>query len=191
MIEIIAALCGFIQSILILFGRKENWIFYILNITFLIIFSFQNKLYGDVLENSIYLLVGLFGLLSWYLKYTSPLFSKFIQMKYSSKKEIPFFILSIALISTITYFYLIRTNDPFPLLDSITTGMGLVATLMMALKRIDAWVVWLIDDILMAIVYFMLPSEGLYLMILNILWIFLAIGSWWNWHRIWREEKAI
>lgn len=190
MIEVAATLCGFIQSILILFGKKENWIFYILNIIFMMIFSFQAKLYGDVLENTVYLLVGFLGLFSWYSKIISSVFSKIVQMRYSNKKEILIFILTIVFISVITYVHLIHTDDPFPLLDSITTGMGFVATIMMMLKRIDAWVVWVIDDILMAIIYFMLPSQGLYLMLLNVIWIFLAVGSWWNWHRIWRKKTV-
>ena len=188
-IELIATLCGLIQGVLILFSKRESWFFYILNIAFLIAFSFQAKLYGDVFENAIYLLIGFFGLFAWYSKYVSSLFEKFIQMRYSNRKEIVVFTLAISLISVATYGYLVRTDDPFPLLDSITTGMGFVATLMMAIKRIDAWIIWLIDDILMACIYFLLPSQGCYLMILNIVWIFLAIGSWWNWHRIWRKQR--
>ena len=47
----------------------------------------------------------------------------------------------------------------------------------MAMKKVDSWIYWLIDDILMAITYFSLPDKAIYLMTLNIIWIFLAIGK--------------
>ena len=68
MLEITTSIFGLIQSILIMFNKKENWIFYILNIATLTIFSFTAKLYGDVLENTIYLTIGFFGLFTWYSK---------------------------------------------------------------------------------------------------------------------------
>ena len=66
MLEIFTACCGLIQSILILFKRKENWIFYLLNIVTLTVFSFTAKLYGDVVENLVYVIFGLLGLFTWY-----------------------------------------------------------------------------------------------------------------------------
>ena len=76
MLEIITSIFGLIQSILIMFNKKENWIFYLLNIITLTVFSFRAKLYGDVLENSIYLLIGFFGLFSWY---SNSITNKFIK----------------------------------------------------------------------------------------------------------------
>ena len=46
MLEIFSTSCGLIQSILILFKRKENWIFYLANIISLAAFSFFAHLYG-------------------------------------------------------------------------------------------------------------------------------------------------
>lgn len=66
MLEIFSAGCGLIQSILIMFNKKENWLFYMLNIITLTIFSFFAHLYGDVAENMIYVIFGLLGLCTWY-----------------------------------------------------------------------------------------------------------------------------
>ena len=60
MLEFVTTIFGLIQSVLIMFNKKENWIFYLLNIITLTIYSFIVKLYGDVLENSIYVIIGLF-----------------------------------------------------------------------------------------------------------------------------------
>lgn len=189
MLEIFSVICGLIQSILILMKKKENWIFYILNISSLILFSFYNKLYGDVLENTIYLLFGMLGLFTWYsVNIKNKLMSKHDKIKYCTNKERLFYITLFIFENIIVYIWLSNTDDVFPVLDTITTALGLVATLMMALKKVDAWLVWFVDDILMAIIYFILPERAVYLMILNIVWIFLAIGTWYTWHKETKES---
>lgn len=184
MVEIFAAICGLIQSILILCKRKENWIFYLLNIGSLTLYSFYVHLYGDVVENIVYVLFGLFGLFTWYSeKISKKIFGEVNTISYCNVKERIFYIAMFLLISTGMYFWLLHTNDPAPFLDAVTTGMGFTATLGMAFKKVDSWVIWFVDDILMAYIYFTLPDSGFWLMSLNILWVFLAAGTWLTWHR--------
>ena len=189
MLEIFTALCGLIQSILIFLKKKENWLFYMLNIITLTIFSFQVHLYGDVLENLIYVFFGLLGLLTWYSKkIATKIFGKENNIQYATNKERIKYLIMFLLISIGMYIWLKTTNDPAPFLDTITTGMSFTATLMMAFKRVDAWIVWLVDDILMAYIYYCLPDTGFWLMCLNIIWVLLAIGTWYTWHK---EAKSV
>lgn len=186
MLEVITVMFGLVQSVLILLNRKENWIFYIANIVTLTLFSFTAKLYGDVLENTIYLGIGMLGTLTWYsTAIEKKIFKgKTNSIRHCNKKELLRYTSYIVIITVVVYVWLIKfTDDPQPLLDALTTGMGFTATLMMALKRVEAWAVWLIDDVLMAVVYFLLPEKALYLMALNILWVGLAIGTWYTWNR--------
>lgn len=186
MLEVVTALFGLIQSVLILFNRKENWIFYLANIVTLTLFSITAKLYGDVLENIVYLSIGLLGTLTWY---SSTIEKKIFKgkvntVRHCSNKELLIYTGLVILISITVYFWLSKfTNDPQPFLDALTTGMGFTATLMMALKRVEAWAVWLVDDILMAVVYFLLPEKALYLMALNIIWVSLAVATWYTWNK--------
>lgn len=188
MLEVITSIFGLMQSILIMFNKKENWIFYILNIATLTIFSFTAKLYGDVLENSIYLLIGFFGLFSWYSKNISSKFIKNNKIGWMNNKERIIYFIVFIVISLMIYLWLIHTDDPLALLDAVTTGLSFVATLTMAMKKVDSWIYWLIDDILMAITYFSLPDKAIYLMTLNIIWIFLAIGTIYTWNKQTKKE---
>lgn len=184
MLEIFSACCGLIQSILILFKRKENWIFYLLNILTLTIFSFTAKLYGDVIENLVYVVFGFLGLFTWYsVSVSKKIFGNENNIRYANWKERIFYVFMFLSISVGMYFFLKSTDDPFPFLDAITTGMSFTATLMMAFKRVDSWVVWFVDDILMAYVYFSLPEKAIYLMALNIIWVILAVCTFWTWHK--------
>ncbi len=184
MLEIFTACCGLIQSILILFKRKENWIFYLLNIVTLTVFSFTAKLYGDVVENLVYVIFGLLGLFTWYsINISKKIFGDENKIRYCNFKERIFYCVMFLGISVGMYMFLKSTDDPSPFLDAITTGMGFTATLMMAFKRVDSWIVWFVDDILMAYVYFTLPDKAIYLMALNIIWVVLALGTFWAWHK--------
>lgn len=192
MIEIISAACGLIQSILILFKRKENWIFYLANIITLTIFSLYAHLYGDVLENSIYMIFGLLGLFTWYSeKISKRIFGKVTEITYCDNKERVLYIGMLAIITAVVYMWLLHTNDPAPFLDAITTGMGFTATLMMSFKKVESWIIWFVDDILMAYIYFLLPDRGFWLMLLNIIWIALAVGTWYTWHKEAMKHKSI
>lgn len=190
MLEIITSIFGLIQSILIMLNKKENWIFYLLNISVLIIFSLTAKLYGDVLENSIYLLIGLFGLFSWYSKNISSKIIKNNEIHWMTSKERIIYFFIFIVISVLIYLWLIHTDDPLALLDAITTGLSFVATFTMATKKVDSWIYWLVDDILMAITYYLLPDKALWLMSLNIVWIFLAIATIYSWSRLAKNGKT-
>ena len=181
--EIIATVLGIIQGILVMLNKRSNWIFYILQMIFLIIFSCINHLYGDVLNNSFYLVLGFIGFLAWGKKKETN--------NISSVKNIERIIyIGLIIIGTIVLNQVLKsTNDPLTLLDAFTTISSLVATYYMIKKKIDTWVIWFINDIFYAIEYFMLPNQAIYLFLLNIIWAFMAIGSYLNWNRIMKEKN--
>ena len=83
-----------------------------------------------------------------------------------------------------------NTDDPLPVLDSFTTVSSLVATYYMMKKKIDTWIIWFINDIFYAVEYFILPNQALYLFVLNVIWTFMAVGSYINWKNIMKGEIA-
>lgn len=192
MLEIFTALMGLIQSILIMLNKKENWLFYMANIVALTFFSLYAKLYGDVVENLVYVSFGLLGLVTWYSdKIAKKIFKEGNVIRFCNAQERIAYITMFTVISVGMYFWLVNTNDPAPFLDAITTGMGFTATLMMALKRVESWYLWFVDDILMAYIYFTLPERAFYLMMLNIIWVALALGSIITWTREAKKNAVI
>ena len=180
MFEIGATILGLIQGGLAMINKRSNWIFYILQMIFLIIFSIINHLYGDVLNNSIYLVLGFIGYILWNKKSS--------KITNTTNKEKIIYILIIITGTFMLTSILNRTNDPLPLLDSFTTITSLIATYYMIKKKIDTWVIWFINDIFYSIEYFILPNQALYLFILNIIWTFMAVGSYINWKKIMKES---
>ena len=181
MFEIGATILGLIQGGLAMLNKRSNWIFYILQMLFLIVFSIINHLYGDVLNNSIYLVLGFIGYILWDTKKNSS------KITNTTTKEKIIYILIIITGTFMLTSILSKTDDPLPLLDSFTTISSLIATYYMMKKKIDTWVIWFINDIFYAIEYFILPDQALYLFVLNIIWTFMAIGSYINWKKIMKE----
>lgn len=176
--EIGATILGLIQGVLVMLDKRSNWIFYILQMLFLIVFSTMNNLYGDIANNSIYLVMGIIGFILWNKNDDTNKITK------ASIKEKIIYILIIALGTIIISNILRNTNDPLPILDAFTTVSSLVATYYMMRKKIDTWIIWFINDIFYAIEYFILPDQALYLFALNIIWTFMAVGSYINWNNI-------
>ena len=180
MIEIGATILGLIQGILVMLNKRSNWIFYVLQMLLLIIFSIYNKLYGDIVNNSIYFILGIIGFILWNKEGNKSI------IKCSIKERI-IYIVIIGIGTTILGIILNNTNDPLPMLDSFTTISSLVATYYMIRKKLDTWIIWFINDIFYAIEYFILPDQALYLFGLNIVWTIMAVISYINWNKLMKE----
>lgn len=181
--EIGATILGLIQGFLAMINKRSNWLFYILQMLFLIIFSTINRLYGDVVNNGIYLIIGIIGFILWNNKKKSSKITKA-----STKERIIYN--SLIIVGTLVLTYLLKkTDDPLPLLDSFTTITSIVATYYMLKKKIDTWIIWFVNDIFYALEYFILPNQALYLFALNIIWTLMAIGSYLNWNKIMKKQN--
>lgn len=181
--ELGATIFGLIQGVLVMLNRRSNWIFYILQMLFMVVFSTINHLYGDIVNNSIYLVMGVIGFILWNSNKKENKITK------CSGREKVIYILIIFLGTIIVSSILKSTDDPLPLLDAFTTISSLVATYYMMQKKIDTWIIWFINDVFYALEYFILPDQALYLFALNVIWTFMAVGSYLNWNKIMKGTK--
>ena len=184
-LEIGATIFGLLQGILVLLNKRSNWIFYIAQIICLLIFSYLNKLYGDVLSNSIYFV---FGIIGWFLWKNEDVA---LISACSSKERL----VSIIVFGTIIMFILLsKTQDPLPLIDSFTSVSSFIATYYMVRKKLDTWIIWFVNDICYVVQYGLLENQAVYLMSLNIVWTAMAVASFLNWLKImkgYKNEKNI
>lgn len=182
-IEVGATVLGLIQGVLVMLNKRSNWIFYILQMILLLIFSLMNHLYGDVFNNIIYIVMGIIGLILWNRDQDTNKVSR------TNTLEKIIYILVICIGTILVSIILRNTSDPLPILDAFTTVSSFVATYYMMKRKVDTWVIWFINDIFYAVEYFILPNQAIYLFVLNIIWAFMAIGSYINWYRIMKGDK--
>lgn len=182
-IEILAVIAGLIQGVLVMFNKKSNWYFYLAQMLLLVIFSTINNLWGDVAMNTIFIAYGIYGLVSWSKEGDSN------GVEVLTPAQTLRTIAATLFLWVISYVILTRTNDPLPLLDSITTAGGLVATYLMVKHKLETWIVWFIVDVLYVVQYWLLPDQALYLMGLNVVWTVMAVISYISWKKLYNENK--
>jgi nicotinamide mononucleotide transporter len=93
-------------------------------------------------------------------------------------------VLASTMLIVLSWIVLSKTNNPLPLLDSITSVTSIVATWFMFCHKLEAWIVWFVNDVFYIAEYFMLPDLALYLIGLYVVWTILAIVSFVNWKRL-------
>lgn len=184
MLEILATISGLVQGVLVMLNKRSNWVFYSLQMVFLVVFSVNVKLWGDVAIDSVYFFLGIAGFILWKKdgsENSITVFSWVNRVKW----------LLITLIAVIaTYAVLKMTDNPLPMLDSVTSVTSIVATWFMFRHKLEAWIIWLLNDLFYIAEYAMLPDQPLYLISLYIIWTVLALFSFLNWRRLLRKSVA-
>lgn len=182
-IEILAVLAGLTQGVLIMLNKKSNWYFYLAQMVLLVVFSTINNLWGDVAMNTLFIAYGIYGLISWSKEGDGN------GVEVLTPAQTIRTISATLFLWVISYVVLTNTSDPLPLLDSITTAGGLVATYLMVKHKLEAWIAWFIVDVLYVAQYWLLPDQALYLMGLNVVWTVMAVISYINWKKLYNENK--
>ena len=83
-----------------------------------------------------------------------------------------------------------KTDNPLPLIDSITCVTSIIATWFMFCHKLEAWVVWFVNDLFYIVEYFMLPNRAIYLVELYFLWTAFAVVSFVNWRKLYKLKDS-
>lgn len=185
MVEILSSIFGLIQGILIMLNKRSNWIFYTLQMIFLVLFSIEVHLWGDVIIDVLYAILGILGFILWGKGRPVDTIST-----YGWRERIIWVfttIIAIFIFGSILY----QTNNPLPFWDSTTSITSVVATWFMFRRKLEAWIAWFINDIFYIITYLMLQNLPIYFIGLYLIWTVLAIISFVNWKKIFNKQKPI
>lgn len=178
MLEIIITIIGIVQGVLAMLNKRSNWLVYALQMILLVVFSYTNKLYGDMCQNAVYLL---FCIISWFM--WSPKNETHKISMLDNKERVITGIIIIAC-TLVLGGVLKSTDDPLPVVDAFTTTTTVVALFLMAMHKIESWVIWFINDIAYMYQYFNLPDQALYLFGLYVIWTIMVIFSFIQWRKI-------
>lgn len=176
MVEISATAFGLLQGLFVMLNKRCNWIFYVIQMALMIIFSLQNHLYGDTVNSSVYIIIGVIGWFLWGKESGT-------KIELASMKEFVIYSSAIVFGTLAVRTWLMGTDDPLPTLDAFTTVSSFVATILMVRHKIDTWVIWFVNDIAYCVEYWLLPDQALYLLGLNVVWTGMAVGSFIIWYK--------
>lgn len=147
---IISNLTGVIFVILCAQGKVSSYLFHLVHIvTYIVYFSMPNRLWGEFVENIMYIITDFIGTFTWLKAYKKSK-HKVKAKTLGIKGNIIFamiFIIGVAL----HYIWLLNVPmfnkmDSQPLLDSITSIPAYIGQLLLVLGYSEQWIYWFILD---------------------------------------------
>lgn len=163
-IELTAAIFGVIS---VWYARKEKILvfpFGIINVAIYIYICFEARLYANAGINMVYLASNIFG---WYMWSRTGDDNQKLQIRRNTPRQ-QIITWSSVLVIYVAVFLLLRwvnRDDTaylaswLPRIDAFNTSFFLVATILMAVKRLENWHFWIIGNIVSIPIY---ASQGLY-----------------------------
>ena len=171
------------------FASRANiltWVTGIVNEAFLFILFFQVQLYADMFLQVYFFIVTLYGWYKWNAKTVENRISEI-----SSRNKL--FLAAIILAGTLGSGFLInnihlylphyfRIQAAYPFIDSFVMVSSIIATILLAKKKIENWYLWIAVDLVCFVLYF---RKGVYFLSLEY-FIFLGLATYGLYH--WRKQ---
>lgn len=171
------------------FSIKEKlslWVFGFLSALFYIVVFYNAKFYADMSLQFYYLAVSVYGFVSWKMGKLSN-GNNHLVIRTTSFTNLIYLSLSALLIFILYYFVLANfTDSPLPIADSLTTALSIVATWMLARKRIEHWLLWIFIDAFSAVLY--IQKELYTTAVLFVIYTIMAIVGYYSWRKMMRKE---
>ena len=179
---VLAFICGLsgVINVVLCSQKKLSFYFfaYIQMFTYIIII-FQQHLYGELAENIFYVITTTIALFLWIKNYNKEE-KEVIARKLSKQAWI--LCCSIFIISTILlYIILLKTNDPRPFLDAISTVPAFIAQILLMLRYREQWIMWFIVDVATLILW--ISIGNIFMIMQYIFWIINCIYGYINWSK--------
>ena len=152
-IEVIAVLFSLASVILTVKNKVWCWPVGIIGIIFYTILFFQYNIIGNALLQFLFIGQSLYGWYNWNKPSKYPI-------KWVSKENRESILGATGLLAVLFSMIINNKGGQSPYFDGITTSLSIMAMLLMAYRKIDAWVIWIIADILFIIFFYI---NGLYL----------------------------
>ena len=182
-LEIIAASMGVLS---VWYAKKNNVLVFptgIVSVLIYVYITYQNKIYAESGINIYYFMMSVYGWILWTSK--NKKIKKNIALN-TSRENLVYFILFI-LFFIILFFLLNKTDSDVVFLDSITTALSLTAMLLLARRKVENWIYWILADIIYIPLFF---YKELYVTSLQyLIFLILAISGYNNWKRNISNDK--
>ena len=153
LLELIAVSFGIAS---VIFAKNENILVFptgIISTILYIIICYKFILYGDMLINIYYTLMSLYGWYVWSFKVSGENVVITTSKKDDVVKSIFIFLSTIVIISCI-YVYFDRMRNMTDYLDTFTSAIFFTAMWLMANKKIEHWIFWIIGNLISIPLYF-------------------------------------
>lgn len=184
-LEAIAVFFGLLS---VWFAKKENILVFptgIISVLIYVYICFFAKLYADMGINFFYFVMSVYGWYNWTRKDEN---RKVIEIAKLKAREWGLTIFAMLVFFGILVYVLKNyTDSNVPIWDSITTSIFLVAMWLMAKKKIENWILWIVGDIISIPLY---AYKGLVLSSFQFfVFLILAIAGYIEWRNKIKQQS--
>jgi len=159
-LEVIGVVFGLLS---VVFSKRDNILVFPTGMISTLIFVYllwEYQLIGDLMINSYYFIMSIYGWIIWTRKVDNTNFIPITKINASEwKKAIVFFMIAIVF-TILIYFVFDKWENWISAVDVLTTAIFFVGMWLMAKKKIENWIFWIVGDLISVPLY---AYKGLYL----------------------------
>ncbi len=167
--------------------KENSWCFPVglINVIVSLILFFEQKLYSDTIQQLVYILLLSYG---WYKWISGKDFEKDLEISFSNKKLLLILLLiSISFSIATGAIFKKYTDASLPYWDATATALSFVAQWMIAKKKIENWILWIVANVMYIGIYI---YKDLYLYaFLFLIYLILAIKGLMEWKKSYMNSQ--
>lgn len=196
-LELVATIAGLLAVWLSAREHISNWGIGLINVVCSAVIFYKMSLYSDVFLQIYFFVTGVYG---WYLwsKRKADTHENVVKISWLTQRQQILMVMSI-LISTVLIGFLMTkahswapsvfpTEAAFPYADTLVMVMSIFGNLLLVVKKIESWILWVLVDMIAPVLYF---QKGILLITFEYV-IFLGLASFAlvNWLKIYKSNKT-
>ena len=183
-VEFVAVVSGIVS---VYFSQKENiWVYPagLLNTIIYTYISVKGRLFGEASVNIFYTIMSIYGWVLWAKKDERN--KKTLMITYSDKKDWTFQLLFFAALYVIIYFVLSYLKKNFapgaiPAADAFASASAYTGMLLMARKKMENWIWWIVTNIASIPLYFI--KGYVFTSFQFVVLLIMAFAGWASWQK--------
>jgi nicotinamide mononucleotide transporter len=180
-LEIIAVVFGLLS---VWYSKNNNILVFptgMISTAIFIYLLYKSVLLGDMMINAYYFLMSIYGWFIWTRKENNTV-TPISRVTNNEKKIATIIFLSSLVFIYLIYVYFDKWGTITSYVDNITTAIFFVGMWLMAKRKIENWIFWIIADIISVPLYF---YKGLTFSSLQyLIFTFIAIAGYYSWKKI-------
>ena len=187
-LEIFAVIFGFLS---VWFSKNNNVLVFptgLVNTSIFVYLLFKWELLGDMVINAYYFIVSIYGWYYWTRKNNNE-YTPITKLNISDKKIMLLIAVLSCLFVSLMYTYFDKWSGVVSYVDILTTSIFFVGMWLMAKRKIESWIYWIIGDIISVPLYL---YKGLaFTSFQYFIFTFIAIAGYYKWKSIYNRKNQI
>tara|TARA_B100000902_G_C27312375_1_gene919164 strand:- start:2846 stop:3475 length:630 start_codon:yes stop_codon:yes gene_type:complete len=180
-LEIIAVVFGLLS---VWFSKQNNVLVFptgMISTSIFVYLLYKWVLLGDMIINGYYFVMSIYGWYYW-TKRKNNIVTPITKLNFKEKKISAYIFISSIILIFLVYQYFDKWNSVTAYIDNLTTAIFFVGMWLMANRKLENWIFWIIGDLISVPLYL---YKGLVFTSLQyFIFTFIAIAGYYSWKRI-------